>query len=103
MDSFSQRRRRRGRRRRRKEDVVFHGSSRYLLPLGAPLPGQSDFHTIYEGDFGDILGDVFYFDALKNRKLKSELLLHHQQKLKIERVQEKDLTTAQHKIFVARN
>ena len=28
--------------------------------------GQSDFHTIYEGDFGNVLGDVFYFDALKN-------------------------------------
>ena len=37
--------------------------------------GQSDFHTIYEGDFGDVLGDVFYFDALKNRKPQERVIV----------------------------
>ena len=37
--------------------------------------GQSDFHTVYEGDFGDVLGDVFYFDALKNRKPQERVIV----------------------------
>jgi len=39
------------------------------------FPGQTDFHTIYEGDFGEVIGYVFYFDALKNRKPQERVIV----------------------------
>ena len=59
-----------------KEDVVYSMAvldTSYHSEL--LFPGQSDFHTIHEGDFGDILGDVFYFDALKNRKPQERVIV----------------------------
>ena len=34
-----------------------------------------ELHTTYEGDFGQVQGDIYYFDCLRNRRISERLFI----------------------------
>jgi len=44
-------------------------------PVNQPILTVPELHTTYEGDFGDVQGDIYYFDCLRNRKVSERLFI----------------------------